>query len=179
MDGMQIRNSSISAFRGTEHQRAIGYLSLYERQPSGTAGGAFNSAAWQIRALNAVGVNTIPGSVIAALPAVTLPRGIYDVFGQAPAFGVNRHVLQLWDVTNAAVLISGVSAFAIAAQGNVVSPQTNSFVMGRIYLSAATQIRLEHQCQTTKAGDGLGLAMGASFAVATEVYATLELRKVG
>lgn len=179
MDAMQIRNSSISGFRGAEHQRAIGYLALFELRASGTAGGTFTSGAWQVRALSVASPNHIPDAITAALPLVTLPRGVYDVFAQAPAWGVNRHVLQLWDVTNGAALLSGVSGFAAAAVGNYIMSQTNSFIIGRIYLSGATQLRLEHRCQTTKATDGFGLAMGVSFAVVTEVYATLEFWKVG
>ncbi len=178
MDALQQRNASLSGFRQSELQTAIGYMCLQEQQPSGTSAGAFTNGAWRVRALNTAVINRIPGAVVAALPVVTLPRGVYDVFAEAPGFLCDRHVLRLYDVTNAAVLLSGVSALAVGPQGNVISSQTNSFVMGRIYLSAATQLQLEHRCQTSRAGDGMGVAMGTSFAVDVEVYASLEFRKV-
>lgn len=173
MDALQTRNASLSGFRGAEYQAAIGVMDVYETQVSGVAGGTFTSGAWRIRNLNLVANNDIPGSDVSALPAITLPRGVYHVVAKAIANNVNLHVARLWDVTAGAILLVGAGTRAPSGA------QSDSWLVGRIVLSGDTQIRLEHRCETTNNDNGFGDAVGSSFAVEYEIYAILSIWKLG
>lgn len=175
-DGLQQRNADLSAFRAAENQAALGYLIAYEAQAPGDDAGAMTALAWNIRALNVIQHNTIPGSDVTALPAITLPRGVYDVWATAVGYQINRHVIRLYDVTNATELIHGVGVLAPA--GTVL--QIQATLDGRIHLAGDTALRLEHMCQTHTSNSDAGESMGdGGLGVGIEIYAILRLYKVG
>jgi hypothetical protein len=149
---------------------AIPYAQVQERQTSGTNGGGFTSGAWQPRVLNTV-VKDSAGLVTLASNTITLPPGSYRARATAPAFKVDRHQLRLQNTTDAVTLLTGTSSNAFAF-GNV---GTVAELSGQFVLSGSKSIQLQHQCQTTEATDGFGVA--CSFG--TEVYAGIEIWKEG
>jgi len=153
-----------------EAQISIGHLVCTEEQTQNTDAGTFTSGAWRIRNLNTERVNTCRAQT-GLLPQITLRSGIYEVRASAPGFGVDAHQTRLYDVTNAAVLLVGTVEQCSGATDDI---QTRSVIAGRIYLTTDTAIRLEHRCETTNVGNGMGQA--ANFT--TEVYAILEIHKV-
>lgn len=173
----QQRNDEMRDFMDGVFQRAIGYALIAEWQQSGTNGGAFNSGSWVTRVLNTVALDTI--GVVLAGNAFTLPRGVYEIDGHAPAWNVNRHMIRLYDVTNGAAVLWGTSEISSAVQSNIVPSQTRSFVRGRVYVSAPTAYRLEHRCQTSVATWGLGLGSGWAFAVDHETFTEVMIHQVG
>lgn len=165
----QRRNAYLGRALAGELEERRGYLAVVERRNSGEDAGDFNSGAWRTRALNVSLGNTL-GATVIGLPTVGLERGIYEVRASAPAHQVDAHQCRLYDVTNAAVLLTGTTELAPAG----ILTTTRSVVVGRIYLEDDAEVELQHRCETTRATDGMG--EGAAWGY--EVYAELELRRV-
>jgi hypothetical protein len=157
----------------TDHNALIPQIfHVREEQTSGTASGTFTSGAWQKRGLNTTALNEITGASMAS-SVVTLPAGVYNVFGWASALGVAAHKTRLRQTsgTPADLLIGSSEASATAA-----TQPMSSFIRGRIPLSGSTTIELQHWCGTTRATNGFGAATG--FGV-NEVYSEIMFTKVG
>lgn len=141
------------------------YMLIREEQASGTSGGTFTSGAWRTRALNTETVDTGAHAVVAA-SQVTLLAGTYRFRAEAVGYKVDNHKVKLRNVTDAIDYLGlNVRSAAADACANV------STVEGRFTIASAKVFELQHQCQSTEATDGMGLA--SSFG--QEVYATLEL----
>jgi|DEB0MinimDraft_3_1074331.scaffolds.fasta_scaffold56182_2 hypothetical protein len=139
-----------------------------ETQSSGTSGGTFTAGSYVKRTLNTTVVNTITGASIAT-SVITLPAGTYEVHATAPAYDVDRHKMRIRDTTNSIDLAIGNPL--IATSGTDVSNQ--SVVMGSFTLAGSTNIEVQHQCGTSRAGNGLGVE--GSFGD-NEVYAQITIR---
>jgi len=173
----QQRNDELQDFMDSAFQRAIGQTIIIDSKPSNTNGGTFTAGAWQVRDLTLVQFDTI--GVTLAANVFTLPRGVYEVHASAPGWNVNRHMIRLYDVTNAVAVLWGTSEVSSGIQSDIVPSQTRSFLHGRLHVPAATQYRLEHQCQTTVLNVGLGLASGWAFAVDHETFTEVMIHQVG
>lgn len=147
-------------------------LLLQDQKSGGTAGGGFTSGAWQTRTLNTEVVDEI-GSTLSS-NQFTLPAGTYFAEWSAPASLVNSHKTRLRNVTDSADVLIGQVAYAASAGGTVT--MTHSHGSGRFTLAAQKTLELQHQCTTTKATDGFGLAGGFSV---VEIYSELKVWKVG
>lgn len=150
---------------------SVKYAALADYKADGTAGGAFNNAAWRTRDLNTE-VYDPDGIVSLAANQFTLQAGTYIIDWVAPAIAVNSHATRLFNVTDAAEVAVGGAAFANSGTflGNV-SPGT-----GMVTIASAKAFAIEHQCETTKATDGFGAP--TSFAVTNEVYTQVWIRKI-
>lgn len=143
----------------------VDYVLVREEQASATDAGTFTSGAWRTRALNTETIDTGAYAVVAA-SQVTLLAGTYRFRAKAGAYQVGNHKTKLRNVTDAIDYL-GSNARSAAADDCI----TYSEVEGRFTIASAKVFELQHQCQATKATNGLGLA--SSFG--QEVYATLEL----
>lgn len=146
---------------------------LQDQQSSGTEGGTFTAGAWRTRTLNTEVVDT-GGNCTLSSNQFTLDAGTYEIFAVAPGYQVERHVIRLQNVTDGTTTLSGVSANATSSS----TTQTNSLINDRFVLASSKTFEIQHQCQATKASNGFGVAMGAVFTVAIEVYTSVFLRKV-
>lgn len=147
------------------------YILARDQQAQNTAGGSFNSGAWQTRVLNTLVANR-GGSGSLGSNRVTLQPGTYRFKGHAPARAVNLHQVRLQNITAGTTVAVGTSEQSNSGAIN----QTRSFIEGRFTITTASAFELQHQCQTTAATTGFGSA--ANFT--TEVYAVLEFwREVG
>lgn len=146
-----------------------GYILLRDEKAAGTDGGSFTAGAWQTRELNTKVVDV--GSY-AALSAnqITLPAGTYRCRIQCPAYAVNKHQARLYNVTNAAVLLLGSSQRNASASALFVVP---SIIAGRFTLATTKVLEVQHRCETTQAGSGLGQSSGFD----TEIYTIAEFWK--
>jgi hypothetical protein len=144
----------------------IGYLHVRDEKAVGTAGGT-SVIGIQTRVLNTVVANTISGASLAA-NQISLPAGTYRFSGNAPAINPDRHRIFLYNVTAAALAITGTSEYP--------SNQGRSFLSGRLTIAGATVFELRHQITTATASFGLGVETNVA-ATGVEVYATLEIVK--
>lgn len=141
------------------------------RKAAGTSAGTFTTGAWRVRELSDTPLNNIAGASLAA-NQITLPAGTYDIEARAPAVGVNAHQARLYNVTAAASLLEGSSAFTTAA-----GVGTDSVVRGRIVLAVTSVLEFQHACQTTVTTDGLGHGFAMGGLKAYEVYAQVHIHK--
>ena len=142
-----------------------------EQQANNTQGGTFTSGSYVKRTLNTTVVNNITGCSIAS-SVITLPAGTYNVQAWAPAFSCDSHRARLRNTTASTTLAQGMNAFT--SNGSSYA-QTHSFVNATFTLSVSSTIELQHQCQATKATNGLGVI--CTFGD-NEVYAQIQIARI-
>jgi len=148
----------------------INVILVQEQQTAGTAGGSFNNAAWRTRALNSEEIDTGANASVAA-SQITLAAGTYRVRAWAVANQVGSHQIRLHDATANSTIAYGQSAYADATNAGL----TASHLSYRFTIAVPSAIELQHQCQTTKATDGFGVAVNfASVEIYSEVYLERE-----
>ncbi len=152
---------------------SIPYLLYQDQKTQNTNGGTFTAGAWRTRDLNTEVIDT-GGYGTLSSNQVTLLAGTYVVHASAPAYLINaRHQLRLQNITDTATLATGTSCYIPTISTNMVS--LPAILSGAFTISGTKVIELQHQCQSTEATDGFGVA--ANFG--TEVYAVLELWRIG
>lgn len=146
-----------------------------EVQASGTGGGnAVNGV--NTRVLNTLtNAGPSPSSVTLAANQLTLQPGTYRVTASAPGLanllGGLRHILYLYDVTNAATAIRGSSEGSLA----LLNVQTRSMLSGQLVVATPTVYELRHYFSSALTG-GLGIPVGQGGAN-TEVYAQVAVAR--
>lgn len=147
-------------------------VAYYQDQKSESAhGGTATAGSWQVRDLTTEvfdpdGIGTLSGN------EVTLGAGKYVIRAGAPAFKVNKHMVRLYNVTDAALIAYGTTGYADTSP-NV---QDVSFVSGYLDISSSKAIRLEHYFGSTRSSDGLGIR---SLNGIISIYAWMEITKIG
>lgn len=146
---------------------------IQDQKTSGTNGGDFNSGAWRTRDLNTICIDEIGISLSAN--QFVLPAGDYYIEASGPAYRVNRHMMRLYNVTDAVVSLWGTSMFAADAD----SGYNNSHITGRITTGGSETFEVQHRCQTSHTTYGFGMASGSDFSVDHETYVDIRIFKVG
>ena len=151
-------------------------------KPSGTDGGTFTAGAWQTRDLNTlnkpsgVGTEIQIGVAPASANQLRIEDGLYRITVRAPAFGVLSHITRLQNITDGTTELLGTvresqPAIFTAAASTSISTIDDTFVVS----SGPKVYEIQHQCGTTNATDGYGVAAG--FGV-DEIYTQLSLEKL-
>lgn len=149
---------------------AVKYASLQDRKAANTNAGTFTSGARRTRDINTEVTDT--GSVVTlANNQFTLQPGTYQIIARAPALHVGRHQAYLRNVTDSVDTLVGSSAFSDSTADYA---QSDSWVIGRFTITAAKTFEIQHQCQTTYAAAGFGVAVNLG---ASEVYTEVHLWK--
>lgn len=143
-------------------------LHLQHQLASGTAGGTATAGSWQTRALNTKVTDTI-GSALAS-NEFTLPPGTYSIDAIAVGFYCQGIQSRLYNVTDAAAVLYGMTAHYAA--GAVQGP---SGVSGVFTISGQKTFRLESRVVATRNTDGYGTA--ANFG-SPEIYVDVLIRKI-
>jgi hypothetical protein len=141
---------------------------LVDLKADSVAGGTFTSGAWRTRDLNSK-LKDSDGLCVLGANQFILQPGTWTIRASAPAGnGVGRHQIRLWNVTDGVRVDRGSSE----AQGG--STCTRSFLDGSFTISAPKTFEIQHQCTTTVATSGFGLAgMFGDF----EIYTQVVLRR--
>ena len=126
-------------------------LHVRDEKANDTNGGTFTSGAWRTRELNTIKTNEITGASLSS-NQITLPSGTYYIKALIPAFNVSRHQAVLYNTTDSSFDLIGTSEFVSGGSGS-----SKSFINGRFTISAQKTFELQHQCETTDAGDGFGV----------------------
>jgi len=143
------------------------YICIREEQASGTAGGTFTNGAWRTRVLNTESSDTGNHASLAS-NQITLAAGTYTCFITAPAVIVAAHQAKLYNVTDAADVIIGTSAYTS-------TNQSDSIVAGKITIADTKVFEVRHICETTRSTNGFGV--GGSFSVVV-VFTQAQFWKV-
>jgi hypothetical protein len=157
---------------GVAIQPNVSYLAYADLKTLGSEGGTFTAGDWVTRVIN---TEISDPDSLGALPGsnwITLPAGTYECNVRAPAHAVGLHKLRLYDVVGAAAIANGENAEARVA----TLAQTCATVRRRFTLATEKYVAIQHQCQTTRATDGLGRA--TSFTDTEEIYTFAEFWKV-
>lgn len=142
-----------------------------DEKAANTNGGEFTSGAFRTRVLNTTVVNNITGASLAS-NQVTLPSGSYFVISRSPAYRVDANQSRIYNITDAAVIITGTNAYS----GSIADyAAIDSWAFGFFTLSASKVIELQHRCQTTKTVNGFGVLNNFG---ANEVYSEILFWKV-
>lgn len=146
------------------------YINIQDQEVQGTDGGTFTAGAWQTRALNTKQADAGSNATLSS-NQIVLAAGTYDCRISCPAYYVNYHQARLYNSTGAAVVLWGSSEVSYAAGSNAYT--TRSIISGEFTIAASQSLVVQHQCQTTKTGNGFG--SNANFG--TEVYTIAEFWK--
>ena len=153
------------------------YAIICDQKTAGSTGGTFTSGAWRTRDLNTE-IADPSGIVAIASEQFTLGAGTYLIKWSAPACQVQEHQTRLYDVTGAAVIISGSSenaennAVGYVATQNQVTIKSIGFA--RVTPSGDNIYRIEHRSAVTKSSFGFGIAGNFS---ELERYTMVEIYK--
>lgn len=146
-------------------------MTVVDEKPSGTSGGSSAAGAFATRALNTIRANTIPGASLSA-NVVTLPAGIYRVYGSAPAFGVGGHKARLFNTLAGSLVFLGTSE-----QSSGTSVSSRSVISGQFSVSASASFRIDHWAAFASSASDFGPPTG--IAGLAEVYTEINFIKVG
>lgn len=156
---MSIQSSILGgAGGGGEGGSTYKVLHIVDEKAAGTDAGTFTSGAWQTRTLNTKAVDEI-GSTLAS-NQFTLPAGTFRAYARVPAFHVNHHKSRLRNITDGSTTLVGSSQYCEVAAGP--TDQTDSIIIGRFTLAGTKTFEIQHQCETTKTGNGFGEGAGFS-----------------
>jgi uncharacterized coiled-coil protein SlyX len=145
------------------------YAILRDVKGAGQNGGTFTNGGWRTRTLN--DEYDPDGFVTLSANQFTLASGTYVINVSVPAYKVNGHQSQLYDVTNSAVVAVGTPENTGA--GDAVT--NHSFIRTRITIVASTTYRIEHQSTATFAGSGFGRATSMA---TEEVYTIVQIIRI-
>ena len=133
----------------------VSYAVICDRKASSADGGTFTSGAWRTRDLNTELFD--PDSIVSiSSNQFTLGAGTYLIQWAAPGYHVDSHEAKLYDVTNAADVEFGYSAFSY--QTGYTNDVSNG--SARVTITSNTTYEIQHRCVTTRTTYGFGV--GAS-----------------
>jgi len=146
----------------------ISQATLADVQSSSTEGGTF-SAGEQTRVLN---TEVDPDNIVSLSSNQFTPSsGDYRIIASAPTFKVGTHKLSLYNVTGTSRTLIGQNAYARASDNQGSTAHLSGF-----FTANGTDVyELRHQCSTTFATQGFGVACSYGY---SEVYAFLTLLKL-
>ena len=104
----------------------------------------------------------------------TLGAGTYLITWSAPAYKVNRHITQLYDVTSTNVLPEGQTAFSGAAtdeQQTSTGAAVHTITTNNVY-------EIQHIVQTARTTDGGGIALGGTGGGANNIFTYVTIYKL-
>lgn len=174
IDDGTIVNADISASAAIEMSKvAFKAAVINGTLTSGADAGDFASGSWTKRVLNTE-QSDIDGIVSIASDVFTLQAGTYFIRASAPAYAVGEHQIKLRNTSSSSDAILGTVEDADAA--NLV--QNRSTLSGVLVLVAATTFELQHQCETTNTGDGLGKGVSLGSFGVSGVFSIVEITKI-
>ena len=146
----------------------VSYAVIADQKGDGDAGGTFTNGAFRTRDLN---TELVDDDGIASISSnqFTLQAGTYLIKASAPAYNVNRHILQLYNVTDSSGSL-GTNAFGLS------DGQTRSFLSHRVTIGAAKVFEIRHQCTSTSPNT-LGLGINHNFTGVNSIYTLVEIYK--
>lgn len=154
---------------GTLENFTTNYVWLRDEKADGTNGGDFTNGAWRTRTLTE---SADPNNLCTlASNQFVLVAGTYRIYARCPAYAVTNHQAILRNITASTTIILGSTAYA----ANATFVQTDSIIMGVFTIAANQTLEIQHRCNTTVAGTGMGRA--GSFGVG-EIYTDVMLWKI-
>lgn len=142
---------------------------IQDQKSSTVDGGTFTSGADRTRVLNTL-VRNVDSMASLASNQFTLPAGTFYIEWSAPAYAVNGHLSQLYDITAGLTVSRSRSVFATNGAG--ITTFSEGWALVTLASSGTYEIR--HRCQTSRSTDGFG----AATSLGTETYTEVRIWKV-
>lgn len=143
---------------------------IADEKSAGTDGGTFTSGSWQDRDINTE--LSDPDSIVTiSSNQFTLAAGTYVIEWSCPAFRVNAHKTQLYDVTGTQVLSVGSVEYADSTY-NGYSRSIGAFIHT---ISSNNTYKIQHQSGATRTTNGFGTNLSVSVA---EIYTIVKISKL-
>ncbi len=142
---------------------------LREIQSPTVDGGTATGGAYATRTLNDEVVDTGSHCSLSS-NQFTLTAGTYRIFARAPAYGVQRHEIGLYDTVSAGYILFGSAAYA---NGDI---QNDSTMFGRFTIAASRPLEIRHYTAATSVTFGFGVATDES-TISGEIYTEVWLEK--
>ena len=144
-------------------------LHVQDRKASGVNGGS-SVVGLNVRTLNTVLVNSIPGASLAD-NKITLPPGTYYVEAHACNYRGEANQLRLFNETTSSYLskVDGLSVSSATTSASIAS------LSGRFTLTAVSLVSLHHFIQSARSADGLGVDASNAGAVDHNTYADVKI----
>jgi len=149
---------------------SIPYIKITNTQAQNTAGGTATSGSWTVIPVNTTDQDTGSNVVSNSGGTFVLAAGTYDIEAFQQFHQIGSGQIRLENTTGSTLVLTGDSILT-----NVSTVSVPSTLSGRFTVAAAQSLQLQYQVNSTKAGDGLGVA--ANFG--SEVYTEIVLKKVG
>ena len=146
----------------------VSYAVICDQKGNGDAGGTFTNGAFRTRDLNTELVDD-DGIVSISSNQFTLQAGAYLINASAPAYNVNRHILQLYNVTDSNGSL-GTNEFTLP------DAQTRSFLSHRVTIGAAKAFEIRHRCYTSSPNT-LGFGIGHDITGVNSIYTLVVIYK--
>lgn len=152
-------DDALNALAGPED-----YILIVDRKATNVDGGTFTSGAMRTRDLNTE-LSDAGGHASVSANQITLAAGTYRFNIIAPARSVLESIGRLQNITDATTIETSTS------QRNS-SPNSFIHIKGRFTIAAAKVLEVQHQCDSTQAGDGFGTS--ADLGGLSETYTVVE-----
>ena len=151
----QIRNAAGTVSKIDVHSFSVAVIADVKAQTANGGTSAAND--WQDRDLNTE-IFDPDGIVSIASNQFTLGAGTYIIEFAAPAYKANRHVSQLYDVTNSTAVENGSSEYANSTYNGF----GYSRGFARVSITSNTTYKIRHHTATSSTTNGLGVNSGAA-----------------
>ena len=148
----------------------VSYAVVRDEKDGTTNPGTFTSGADRTRDLNTEHFDP-DGIVSLSSNQFTLQAGTYFIRWSAPAFNVSRHVSQLYNVSDSAIVEIGTSEYT-QSDSNTVTHSTGN---ARVTIASAKAFEIRHNSQGTQVGNGFGIDTNNQASVS--VYTVVEIFK--
>jgi hypothetical protein len=145
------------------------HVILTDEKAQNTDGGTFTAGSWEKRTVTEKSDTESLCSVSSSV--ITLSAGTYLCHITCPAVRVSYHQARLQNTTGASTLVLGTTEISSTSD----STQSRSVIIGIFTVAASQSLEIQHQCATSYATGGFGLA--ANFT--TEVYTIAHFWKIG
>jgi hypothetical protein len=154
--------------------RGRAYVKVSDTKTQNTDGGTFTQDAWRTRDINTENTDTA-GICSIATNQITLEAGTYDCLIICPAYRVDHHTAQLYNISDSEVTIIGTNSYSANITGNTTGNATSfSFIRGRFTIAAQKVFEIQHYCKNSNSTTGFGSACN----ITSEVYTMAEFWRV-
>lgn len=142
------------------------YVCIRDKKDAGVGGGTFESGAWRTRDLNEEHADTRNLASVAS-NQITLAGGTYRCMIVCPCYKVRFNQARLYNISDSEVLEISTSAYYHSTDNQM----GYALILGRFSIADTKVLEVQHQCFSTFANQGFGVA--ADFQ--DEVYTVVEL----
>jgi len=117
--------------------------------------GDFTAGSFVDRPLNSINVNR-DGEATLVSYAFGVPDGLYWLYAYGQAHNVSNHGLRLLRVSDS-VVMGTVWEVAVHNHRHTTGDSQQAVIWGLVELEEAETYKLQHRCQTTQGGNGMGI----------------------